>query len=192
MIYAISGLICHQMPERSIFIGGAQLPLCARCTGIYGSIFIFFLYFLLRKRFRADYPPKTGLLIFTVCCLAPFMYDGGSAYMGFHATNNLTRILTGAFAGLPLSFLIIFLLNLKTFMSGGKHEPIIKNAIDILPLIICILFSYAVYRGSLPWIIPAVVSFLGLVSFFGLLIFILGRAVYGKITKRKLKNLNGE
>ena len=192
MIYEISGLICHQLPERSIFIGGAQLPLCARCTGIYGSIFIFFLYFLLRKRFRADYPPRLPLLIFTVCCLAPFMYDGGSAYMGIHATNNLTRILTGAFAGLPLSFLIILLFNIKTLMSGGKHEPIIKNVIDLLPLVLCIIFSYAVYREVLPWIIPAAVSFLGLISFFGLLIFILGRAVYGKIRKRKIKDLDGE
>ena len=25
---------CHQMPERSFFIGKYQLPLCARCTGI--------------------------------------------------------------------------------------------------------------------------------------------------------------
>jgi len=184
MIYEIAGIICHQLPERSIFIGGARLPLCARCTGIYGSIFIFFLYFLLRKRFKADCPPKLPLLIFTVCCLAPFMYDGGSAYIGIHTATNLTRIITGAFAGLPLSFLIIFLLNLKKFMSGGKHEPIIKSFTDLLPLALCIVFSYAVYRGSLPWIIPAVMSFLGLISFFGLLIFVLGRALYGKITKR--------
>lgn len=29
------GVICHQRPERSFFIGGSQLPVCARCTGLY-------------------------------------------------------------------------------------------------------------------------------------------------------------
>jgi uncharacterized membrane protein len=27
--------ICHQRPERSFFVAGTQLPVCARCTGLY-------------------------------------------------------------------------------------------------------------------------------------------------------------
>ena len=27
--------ICHQRPERSFFFNGHQLPVCARCTGLY-------------------------------------------------------------------------------------------------------------------------------------------------------------
>jgi uncharacterized membrane protein len=27
--------ICHQRPERSFFVHGVQLPVCARCTGLY-------------------------------------------------------------------------------------------------------------------------------------------------------------
>ena len=34
-IYGIGHLICHQLPERSFHLWGAQLPVCARCTGIY-------------------------------------------------------------------------------------------------------------------------------------------------------------
>jgi uncharacterized membrane protein len=34
-IYEIGGLICHQLPERSFYFRGAQLPVCARCTGLY-------------------------------------------------------------------------------------------------------------------------------------------------------------
>jgi uncharacterized membrane protein len=33
--YALGSLICHQLPERSFHLGGAQLPVCARCLGIY-------------------------------------------------------------------------------------------------------------------------------------------------------------
>jgi len=34
-IYAIGMVVCHQKPERSFHLWGAQLPVCARCTGIY-------------------------------------------------------------------------------------------------------------------------------------------------------------
>jgi len=34
-IYAIGGAICHQRPERSFHLWSAQLPVCARCSGIY-------------------------------------------------------------------------------------------------------------------------------------------------------------
>lgn len=35
LVYAVGTLVCHQKPERSFHLWGAQLPVCARCTGIY-------------------------------------------------------------------------------------------------------------------------------------------------------------
>jgi uncharacterized membrane protein len=35
--YGLGGLVCHQRPERSFHLAGAQLPVCARCTGLYVS-----------------------------------------------------------------------------------------------------------------------------------------------------------
>jgi uncharacterized membrane protein len=34
-VYGAGQFICHQMPERSFYLWMAQLPVCARCTGIY-------------------------------------------------------------------------------------------------------------------------------------------------------------
>lgn len=34
-VYEIGSLICHQRPERSFHLWGAQLAVCARCAGIY-------------------------------------------------------------------------------------------------------------------------------------------------------------
>jgi uncharacterized membrane protein len=36
-IYAIGSVICHQRPERSFHLFALQLPVCARCTGIYAG-----------------------------------------------------------------------------------------------------------------------------------------------------------
>ena len=37
LTYGIGGFICHQMPERSFHLGGLQIPVCARCLGIYAG-----------------------------------------------------------------------------------------------------------------------------------------------------------
>jgi hypothetical protein len=34
-VYAIGSAICHQLPERSYHLWTAQMPVCARCAGIY-------------------------------------------------------------------------------------------------------------------------------------------------------------
>ena len=36
-IYAFGSIVCHQRPERSFHFAGAQLPVCARCLGIYAG-----------------------------------------------------------------------------------------------------------------------------------------------------------
>ena len=35
--YAVGAVICHQQPARSFAIWSQQLPVCARCTGIYAG-----------------------------------------------------------------------------------------------------------------------------------------------------------
>ena len=34
-VFPLGSFICHQRPERSFFITGQQLAVCARCTGLY-------------------------------------------------------------------------------------------------------------------------------------------------------------
>src|SRR5262245_23640591 len=35
--YLVGSLVCHQRPERSFFLWGSQMPVCARCLGIYAG-----------------------------------------------------------------------------------------------------------------------------------------------------------
>ena len=37
LTYGIGAFICHQLPERSFHLGGFQIPVCARCLGIYAG-----------------------------------------------------------------------------------------------------------------------------------------------------------
>ncbi|MBN1407531.1 MAG: DUF2085 domain-containing protein [Calditrichaceae bacterium] len=44
VIYFLADPICHQLPERSLFINDLPMPVCARCFSIYlGGFFIFAL-----------------------------------------------------------------------------------------------------------------------------------------------------
>ena len=33
--YLMGGVVCHQLPDRSFHPGGVQMPVCARCFGLY-------------------------------------------------------------------------------------------------------------------------------------------------------------
>lgn len=35
VVYALGSFICHQRPERSFRFSGVQVPVCARCEGLY-------------------------------------------------------------------------------------------------------------------------------------------------------------
>jgi hypothetical protein len=40
VVYGLGSLVCHQLPERSYHLWTAQMPVCARCAGIYlGALF---------------------------------------------------------------------------------------------------------------------------------------------------------
>lgn len=81
---------CHQIPERSFFIGGYQFPLCARCTGIMvGYIFALLLYI-----FRIILPPCLSIIM-----MIPLIADGGLQYLFCIMSNNIRRLVTGLMYG---------------------------------------------------------------------------------------------
>jgi hypothetical protein len=48
--YGFGALICHQRSDRSFHVAGAQLPVCARCTGLYLSASLGILFAWSRRR----------------------------------------------------------------------------------------------------------------------------------------------
>ena len=94
-------LICHRKPERSFFIKGHQFPVCARCTGFYISLTIYFIY---TYYFFVDYNPI--LLIFAIILLIPAGIDGLTQFLKYRVSNNTLRFITGLLGGLGLGILI--------------------------------------------------------------------------------------
>jgi uncharacterized membrane protein len=37
VVYAVGSIVCHQLPDRSFHLSTFQLPVCARCVGIYAG-----------------------------------------------------------------------------------------------------------------------------------------------------------
>ena len=111
----ISNIICHRKPERSFFIRGHQFPVCARCTGFYIALILYFTYTYFAY---VDY--NTPLLIFAGILLTPAIIDGLTQFLGHRESNNTLRFITGLLGGLGLGILIKalkYFLYLK--MNGG-------------------------------------------------------------------------
>ena len=79
--------VCHQLPERSLWIAGAPLPVCARCTGIYAGAL---LALLSRWKWRRSWMLAALLLV---------ALDWSSEAMGLRPAWAPLRVLTGAMLG---------------------------------------------------------------------------------------------
>ena len=105
-IFAVGGLICHQRPERSFFIDGHQLPVCARCTGIYLSGVAGLIGWVALKIARGWRPiavdPRRSLRLLALAAI-PTALSLASGALGLRDGANATRALLaiplGATAG---------------------------------------------------------------------------------------------
>ncbi len=97
----VLSLICHRMPERSFFIKGHQFPVCARCTGFYITLMLYFIYTYF---FFVEYTPI--LIVLAILFLIPSFSDGLTQLLTNRQSNNKLRFFTGLMGGLGLGILI--------------------------------------------------------------------------------------
>jgi uncharacterized membrane protein len=117
---AIGYAVCHRIDERSFHIGSYQLPLCARCSGMYlGAVTgLVFQSILGWKRGRA---PHWSIITILILFLAAFGIDGANSYLyllkqvqpgilpqihNIYIPNNTLRLLTGSGMGLGIAALL--------------------------------------------------------------------------------------
>lgn len=104
--------LCHQLPERSFFGGGVQLPVCARDTGIYlGFCVSLVLISLLHRPERPrGFPTTWGWVAFALM-FGSMAVDGGTQFVGLRASTNELRLITGLLSGFAIGMLITPMLN---------------------------------------------------------------------------------
>jgi uncharacterized membrane protein len=110
--------ICHQISERSFHIAGQQLPLCARCTGIYMGALTTFTLMAVWGRRRAAKLPSVPITLVLLAFIFSMGVDGINSYLSFfpnmphlYEPQNWLRLTTGTLEGLALSALVFPVLN---------------------------------------------------------------------------------
>jgi uncharacterized membrane protein len=100
LIYAVGSLICHQLPERSFHLAGAQLPVCARCLGLYVGGAAGAVLWTVRARHRARPWRREQALAVLAVTAVPTAVTAGVAVAGFGDPSNAWR----AALAVPLGF----------------------------------------------------------------------------------------
>ncbi len=106
--------VCHRIAERSFIIAGQQLPLCARCTGVYIGFLSAIVVSFLRGRRRPAGLPPIGIVFTLILFLVAVGIDGINSYLAFfpnlphlYEPHNTLRIVTGTLEGIALAGFIL-------------------------------------------------------------------------------------
>ncbi|MCU1381953.1 MAG: putative rane protein [Acidobacteria bacterium] len=106
-VYGIGSAICHQRPERSFHLWTTQMPVCARCAGIYagavlGALGALTLGRARGRRTRRASDPRVALAIGLAPTLVTLVYEWTTGAMPSHAIR--------AAAGLAIGVVVAWLL----------------------------------------------------------------------------------
>ncbi|MEJ2734603.1 MAG: DUF2085 domain-containing protein [Anaerolineae bacterium] len=164
--------ICHRIPERSFFLNGRQLPLCARCTGTFLGAIVGLAAMLLLRRHRAARFPPVPVLGLLVLFIGLWAFDGVNSYMTFfpgaphlYEPRNWLRLTTGMLNGLALITIVMPIYNF-TLWRETKRERVLKNVWELLAIL--------PVAALLIWLVQAEIGFLlyplALLSTFGVVV----------------------
>lgn len=100
--YAIGALVCHQLPDRSFHLWGAQLPVCARCTGLYAGAALGLAAWVAAAGRRGTWPRESAIKALAIGS-APTAVTVATAWLGIADPPNAWRaalaLPLGAIAG---------------------------------------------------------------------------------------------
>ena len=169
-LMAVGSAVCHQDPAHSFFVYGRQMPLCARCTGMYlGALLSLAFHF--RHGKLGSLPPRKMLIPLGLLFLA-FALDGlnslaASLGLGWHLyeTTNLTRLITGTGAGLVVGAVLAPIFNQTAWASWVKASALPNGKKLAVLLAAAAVIILVVYAGPQALRYPAaILSVLGVLA----------------------------
>ena len=127
---AVGYAVCHRIEERSFHVNGRQMPLCARCTGMYLGAMLGLVYQFVKGPRRAGLPPRKLLIVFSLLAVI-WGVDGLNSYLhlfpnapGLYQPNNILRLLTGTGMGLVVAVLLYPAFNQTVWVEWNEHSVI--------------------------------------------------------------------
>ena len=132
---------CHRIPERSFFLNGRQLPLCARCTGTFLGAMLGLAVILLRRRGRASHMPPPAVLVMLIAFMGLWAFDGLNSYLTFfpgvphlYEPRNWLRMSTGMLNGLAM-VTFVFPIFSFTLWCEPAAERVVKNVGELAAIL---------------------------------------------------------
>ena len=142
---AIGYAVCHRIDLRSFHIGNMQLPLCARCSGMYLGAMLGLVYQSIIGRRRVGVPPwqiivpvSVFVLLFAIDGLNSFfsLFSGGR---GLYQPNNILRLLTGTGMGLAIAVALAPAFNATVWRKVDPRPAFLT----LRPFIILVVIAFA-------------------------------------------------
>jgi len=125
--------VCHRIPERSFFIAGQQLPLCARCSGTFLGVLLTFVSLAAAGRARASRLPPPRILMVLAGFVLAWAIDGLNSYLTLfpnlphlYEPQNWLRLSTGMFNGLALGIFAFAILQFSLWRTP-LSQPVIRG-----------------------------------------------------------------
>lgn len=131
VIYQAFSYVCHQLPDRSFFLAGFPLAVCARCTGVYfGFTAAVISYPLIAPLKRTQAPERKWLFI----AAAPLAIDFGLGLTGIWENTHWSRFGTGALlGGVAVFFLMPALAELSLRFKTSRTSRIKNQRFGAMP-----------------------------------------------------------
>lgn len=122
-VYAAGGFVCHQLPARSFHWHGAQLAVCARCTGIYlGACTAAVFAPLPTPAFGVWVESRARVGALLGAAAVPTALTVAAEWAGWWQPSGITRALTGVVLGVAGAIIVIAVLKARQVDTGTARR----------------------------------------------------------------------
>jgi uncharacterized membrane protein len=125
-LYALGSFICHQRSERSFHLFAAQLPVCARCTGIYAGAALGCLGGALSPRVRTLVTSSSARMLLAAGTV-PTALTLAFEWSGLWAGSNWARAAAGVPLGVASALVVVQAVATLHYVGCAPRRPTVHS-----------------------------------------------------------------